>query len=363
MGYSLAWITDSERIVTAAYWTALICLVASVLLILLVILMRVAWLDDERRRKRVLKKWRPLMEATLRGAIPRKFPFLFRTGRLYVIEYWNKLFDTADSTQREHLITAGRRLRFGEIGLGLVDSNYLWRQLLGITTLGNLREESAWDTLYLLAQSDDTVVSLAAARALVQLRPKAATEFIVPRIVKRQGWAPARVASLLLEAGEGNVCGPLTTALQQAPEPEKVKLLHYVGVTQCPGAFAEVRRLLAQHAHDREAKSDVTSVTECLKLINSTEDVELVRPYVGHPNWHVRIQAVNALGRVGNHDDAKRLIMLLKDEHWWVRYRAAQALLKLEGASRDVVDRILQEHSEPSTQEILHHVLAEQRFA
>lgn len=363
MVYSLAWITDSERIVSAAYWTAIICFIVAALLILLVILLRVSWLDEQRRKKRFIKKWRPLLEASAQGNIPRKFPFLYRADRLYFLEYWNYLQDTADVSRRDNLNKAARQLKMDNVAKKLLHSRYLWRQLLAITTLGHLREDSAWDDLLELSRSEDPVVSLTAARAIVQLRPTEAIGSIVPRIASHGGWAPARIASLLSDAGDGNVCGPLTEALSTAKNEQKVRLIHYVGVTNCPSAQQQVRQLLADHAQDKDIKGEESIITASLGILKDPADAPLVRPFLGHPNWHIRIHAINAIGRIGGEEDVKRLMILLKDEHWWVRYRSAQALANMPSFSVAGVERLLNEQPEPATQDILRHVLAEKRFA
>jgi len=56
------------------------------------------------------------------------------------------------------------------------------------------------------------------------------------------------------------------------------------------------------------------------------EDLPIVRGYLQHHNWCVRLHAVKALGRLGSVDDEENLISLLNDENWWVRFRSAEAL-------------------------------------
>jgi HEAT repeat protein len=360
----LAWITDSEQVVSAAYWTGIICFIMAALLVLLVVLMRISWLDDQRRKKRFLKKWRPLLDASARGNIPRKFPFLFRADRLYFLEYWNYLQDKSDPASRDNLNKAASQLGMDRVARHLMRSRFLWRQLLGITTLGHLRDEHSYQELHELAMSDDPVVSLSASRSLVQMRPQEAISAIVPTMSTRYGWAPARVASLLTEAGTQNVCGPLTEALAKADDVHKIRLIHYIGATECPGAMDAVRAILGEHRTDRNIRGEESVVTAALKILNGPRDAELARPYLGHPNWHIRMEAIRTVGRIGDESDVKRLVMLLKDDHWWVRYRAAQALISMPSVSIPGVQRLLEEHKqEPATQDILRHVLAEKRFA
>src|ERR1043165_8815438 len=53
----------------------------------------------------------------------------------------------------------------------LLKAKGLRKRLMAIITLGHLREQSAWDDLAELAQSPHPVVSLSAARALVDIDP------------------------------------------------------------------------------------------------------------------------------------------------------------------------------------------------
>jgi HEAT repeat protein len=53
----------------------------------------------------------------------------------------------------------------------------------------------------------------------------------------------------------------------------------------------------------------------------------------GHADWRVRAQVARALGFMGAAAEHAVLARLLTDAQWWVRYRAAQALLRLPGMS------------------------------
>lgn len=363
MALTLGWISDSEQIISAAYWTGIICFIVAALLILLVILLRVSWLDEQRRKKRFLKKWRPLFDASMKGNAPRKYPFLFRADRLYFLEYWNKMQDTAGPSERANLNKMALQLKIDHVARSLMRSRFLWRQLLAITTLGHLRDEHSWNELAECAKSDDPVLSLTASRSLVQMRPAEAVQAIIPRISSRFGWAPSRVASLLSEAGVDNVCGPLTEALTKAKDEHKVRLIHYVGVTNCPSATQKVKEMLHEMRTDKSIKGDESVLTAGLSILKEHGDAELARPYLAHPNWHVRVQAINALGRIGDESDVNRLVILLKDDHWWVRYRAAQALHNIPTFADNGINRLIEEQKEPAIQDILRHVLAEKRFA
>ena len=55
-----------------------------------------------------------------------------------------------------------------------------------------------------------------------------------------------------------------------------------------------------------------------------------------------------------------RLIELLKDPQWWVRYRAAQALVGLPFLSRAELNRLLVDLPDQFAREIFRQVFAEE---
>jgi len=73
----------------------------------------------------------------------------------------------------------------------------------------------------------------------------------------------------------------------------------------------------------------------------------------------VRVQAARALGRVGERSDAERLVALLGDAQWWVRYRAAQALLELPALSRADLDALRASLTDRFAADMLSQAMAE----
>ena len=85
---------------------------------------------------------------------------------------------------------------------------------------------------------------------------------------------------------------------------------------------------------------------------------ELGHPGAGHaveaglssPDVSVRVQAANAAGRIGLSSLAGRLAALLSDDVWWVRFRAAEALIQLGAVGRDRLAAIAREGTGPAAQ-------------
>jgi HEAT repeat protein len=117
-----------------------------------------------------------------------------------------------------------------------------------------------------------------------------------------------------------------------------------------------VRRLIEQT--DR-----VETITACLRVFNDASSLDTVRRFLGHARWEVRVQAINALARMGTAEDEPRLIVLLSDAEWWVRYRAAQALCALPSASLKRLEALGAHHTDRFARDIMTHVLSERRAA
>ena len=90
-----------------------------------------------------------------------------------------------------------------------------------------------------------------------------------------------------------------------------------------------------------------------------SEDLDLVRPLLKHQRWHVRMQTAATLGRIGIPSDEALLVGVLADSQWWVRYRAAQALLRMSHVGEAGLRRIGATHTDKYARDIVNQVLAE----
>jgi hypothetical protein len=71
------------------------------------------------------------------------------------------------------------------------------------------------------------------------------------------------------------------------------------------------------------------------------------------------MQAARLVGRMGRPEDASRLEKLLADQEWWVRYRAAKALVALPGIGRASLERLRARLDDRYASDILGQALAE----
>ena len=86
----------------------------------------------------------------------------------------------------------------------------------------------------------------------------------------------------------------------------------------------------------------------------------IVRTYLDHPDWRIKLHAIAGIGRMGSWEDVDGLIQALTDREYWVRYRAGQALARLPMVDIDTLMEIREGQEDPFARDILHQVIAEE---
>jgi len=354
--------SDPETLRIVEFVTAfLVALI--VLLFVLVLIMRWARLLRRRRRARLLAIWQPvLVEAveTPTTDVPR----LARRDLPQFLLLWNHLHESLLDESKDHLNQIANALNIGSYELRMLRRHNLRKRLVATATLGELGERAAWDELSSIAQREGPNMSLAAARALVMIDAPRAVRQLIPLLLTRTDWPPSRVAAMLQVAGAEVISAPLADAAIKCAREEKqddhrnaqanipARMVRYLELAYNDSALP-ASRTIARLSHDPEV------LAGCLKLLESAEDLPVIRENIGHEDWRVRVQAASALGRIGEDEDEQKLVPLLSDKEWWVRYRAAQALSRLPSINHARLQSIQAEQANPFARDILAQVMAE----
>jgi hypothetical protein len=174
----------------------------------------------------------------------------------------------------------------------------------------------------------------------------------MPKLMLREDWSSARVASILYEAGADIISQPLVYLIQQAPQEKLSRLIPFLDLAYSGMSSSLLRELL-------QTKTDSQVIAACLRALSDARDLVLARKYLQHPDWPVRVQAAAVLGRMGAEADISALVHLLSDTQWWVRYRAAQALSKLPFVTTAQLEHIFSEQNDRYARDMLKQVIAE----
>ena len=284
----------------------------------------------------------------------QQYPPIAKADIAVLLNLWNHFQESLRGEAKQRLSQMARDAAMDKIALTMLHNRGVAEKLLAMMTLGHLRDKSALQALSALLKDESPIISLAAARALMQIDALVAVDVFMPLLAVRDDWPSARVASLLKEAGASIISAPLSNIIAVAPAEQLPRLIHFLELTYSGVSSRVVRELL-----DKNNEPQV--IAACLLVMSDARDLDLVRKHLQHPDWPVRVQAAAALGRMGSDVDRKSLVSLLEDPQWWVRYRAAQSLSKLPFVTLSQLQQLQDEQTDPYARDMLKQIIAERR--
>lgn len=350
---------NSDPIVRLALLAGQISAIVTLMLLVYTFLLRTMLVSTRRRKRVFLQTWRPLIaDATLPdyNLSQIQLPRLARRDVLFFLQEWNVVHDCVRGSARDSLNLLARRLNIDRVAWRLVRRRNRSKKLIGTVTLGHLRNADAWDEFVKQMQAPNTAVSMIAAAALIEINASKAMEHVTAVLVQRRDWPAARMATLMQYAGPDAVSAWIARAIQEAPVEKVPRLIPFLKASYRLIADRVIRRLLG--TSDSEPV-----IAACLREVDSPYDLPLIRSYTQHTTWYVRMLAATALGRLGESEDIDALVRLLKDQEWWVRYRAAQALNILPFVGPNQLRRIQHDQDDRYARDIMRQAMTEKGLA
>lgn len=318
--------SESVSILLAARWGASVLMVIVVLMMTYILCLRALLLVRERRYRRLAARWTPILldAGTRKSAL---LPGVRAGERFLFLILWNTLRERheQDAGICRWMDRVAALARIDRLARRLLRRRSVRKKLLAIVTLGQLRDRLEWRRLCQIARSEHPLLSLAATQAIARIDPVEATESVVALIAGHADWPAAKVATILGELGPDRISEPLARALMQAPDGHRPRLIPLLALCHYSSALPTVRQIL-RAPHPDEV------ISPCLQVIGKfadRQDLQFVHRCLMHPRWHVRATAASCLGKMGRRADQVKLAPLLTDRQWWVRYRAAQAIVGL----------------------------------
>ena len=315
--------TAGSVVVDASIVAGVVGLTVTVLLVLVAIVARTALVRRQRRRTALAEVWSPLMLRSLRGDLG-PVPRLKRRDRAYVLGLWVQTTDTLAGDGQDRLVRFARHAQLGDVALAALRSRNPVARTTSAAVLGRMRDARGAAPLTALARSRNLFERSQAARALVRIDAVAGLSLVVPLLAEWDDCHPA-TASKILEDAPVDLAAPAVAAAAVAERDPKVqaRLVRILATLHHPARLDAARRMLV-------VNDDAEVAAACLQLVadhREPVDADLVRGFLHHPAPFVRVQAVTALGRLRIPGDEWRIVGMLSDDDWWVRYRAARALL------------------------------------
>ena len=147
---------------------------------------------------------------------------------------------------------------------------------------------------------------------------------LIPKIARRRDWPRTHVFKVLQRAGSAVIGEPLYRCIRAAADDDAAYLLQFAEIAEF-----DVRDALAVELLRSRDNPEVLAAA--LKVATGHAAVPAHRRAPRAPGLVRADAGRQATGRMGRPEDAARLEKLLADEEWWVRFRAAKALVGLPG--------------------------------
>jgi len=334
-----------------ALWAMIVIIVLTVIIFLQIVGIHTFRIIKKHYSDRFLNTIRPLVMEYITGA-STELPSIKRSHLYEFLRFWNNLNDSLRGEMRESLVRLAYEVGLDKAAVRMLGKGNIRKRFMAVATLGHMRDDSAWEDLKLMLSEKNSYLSYSTARAMALINPEAAIELIIPMMTSRPDWAAFNMSGILKAAGTEAISVPLAQAALDASAEDSIALLKYFDLIDYSSAKRVINELL-------ESAVVEEVISSCLKFLRDPEALHIVRKYTMHDCWFIRVQSAAALGRIGTEDDKYRLIEMLSDKEWWVRYRAAKALEKMPFISLEEVKRIQADHHDRFSRDVLMQAIAE----
>lgn len=347
-------------LVDIIFWLTVALIVFSLLLFATVILLhlRNAWLKY--RTKVFRRKWRPLLFQWMAGEITR-LPSLHRRESIMMLDLWYKIRQHIDDSSAERLNDFALELDLDEVVTRILqyrdsgaENRKVWLQIQAIRVAQALNTPVTRTALLRAADTANLLVNVEATCALVEINHENAELEVLSTLLRFHQWAPY-IALKISKAGGAETLHLAGRQLDQLEDEQIRNLISLIELSD-DKSLLPFLTLRLEHTTDLDEQA---ALLRTVARLGGPSCKDQVLPYLKHPNAVLRTTAATALGNTGSGDDYQLLVPLLGDPDWWVRYRSAQALLKLRPMTENTLTGFLETQTDPFARDILRQAYAE----
>ncbi len=337
------------------HWVSL-ALAGATLAILLVVIVRQSFRN--RRTKRDAQRRQSLMALALEYIEEPQFLPAFKAqlkpeDQRLLVELFAELLPKVRGDYADKVVHLMREMGLRDRCLRQLHSLKWWKRADAAAVLGWFQEPQVVVALERTLDDPQVEVRLEAARALAQLKAVRSVAGLVARLAVVDATHSLGVKEIFRSLGPGAVTELMGVLESDVPEHVKILAADALGHIGDPRAVPALLKLFhapaknagqtSNHAHkarrgrafterDQPANASVAlrlAVIQALSVLVDPRALAAILAALEDPIWEVRAQAAHCASQLGSHAAIPRLETLLHDEHWWVRFHAAEALFKL----------------------------------
>ena len=345
--------TFSDPYLQFAFNIGLAASALTVVLVSSIIYLRLALKRSQRLEDAVIDVWRPILLLAINSGVTPELPELPASNHIFFLKLWNYLQESLRGIANESLNQVAFKLRCDVTARNLLKNGNRAERLLAILTLAHLRDRKSWGALVLLTASDDSLASIHAARAIINIAPLEGTRLLLPMLLQRRDWDITQLANFLGRAD-------LAFWLHLSKNILQIQKVHWTRALQLADAL-HLHLPIPSVKYIIKHCDSADTLVAVLHMDADSSLLPMVRNCLKHADWRVRAEAAGFLGRFGNIDDGDALQLMLEDPNWWVRHAAAQALARMPFFGATGLLKLRAHTRNETALAMLDHVLAEQQ--
>lgn len=326
-----------------------VVLTACLLITIAVLRYHAEW--QKKRDQKLTDTWQPIFFHALEN-MPFQIPELPTFHRQYVLVLWIRITELVLGDAQVRLKKLAGTLGLDEFAKGLILRSRISDRMIATLALGRMGCNEAWGEIASAVRDPHPVLSFLAVRSLLQIDPKRAAPILMYEMGFREDWPIRNIVAALSEIDTELLVPDLLNALRMAREAQLSRLLRVAEMVHSDEIWTLLIPLL-----DPEQPSEV--LVAALKAVKDPRNLGMARALASHPEWPVRTQVAATLGRMGLAQDVDLLTQLLTDPQWWVRYRAANALVSIPAITRPQLHDVHRGLQDRFAAEVLEQALAE----
>jgi HEAT repeat protein len=317
-----------------------------------------------RRRSELQQRWQKTFRSAF-TAPTAEFPPILRQDRYDVLLVFNQVRQLRQSdrdSDRDERTAYGatldemaRRIGLDAYAATLLDRKDDADKIAALNLLGWQGDARLIPMVRNLMKTGRASLSRAAAEALLRMDPTSVEEVVI-QVRDRFGYVRARVELMLREVGTARLDPALTRVIATSDDRGKMRLLDYLGCSS-PSAARQICRDVIATSTNAEL---VAAALKTLATVAQPEDADLGRRFAADDRPFLRLAALRVLKETAGTQDLQLLEQLTSDSSWWVRQRAAEALVSVDAGS-EIAARVLEAHEDPYARAAVTAALASQR--
>ena len=325
----------SNLLVSIIETSVILSVIMTIVLIVVLIYVRARNAVSRERQRVLTTRWREIFKAPyVNEAVPAKLPAVHEADWFTVLRLFVQFHDIRDKDRPRSqeifpiLDDIAYRIGLDEYALMLLEKGDEADRVLALNALGHLHDPRAIDRAVALSGEEGPELSRTAAQCALRVHPRYVQGVLI-LVGERDDWVRSRVEAMLKEVDPALLDPAMEKAADRALEAGKRHLLDYVRFCT-PAAARKICKKILEQAQDGET---IAAALRSLAPLSDESDRPLALEFCRHESPIVLLSALRVLRKCVRYEDRELLESLTSHRDYWVRLRAAEAVVQLYGES------------------------------